>query len=397
MSMSDYYNRYTPEKNWDAVLFRADRVLQSAEVNEIQSILDAKRRGIGDALFKDGDIVKGCGLFVNPLSGEARVEAGLIYISGAVRAVPEATFTIAITGTVTVGVFLAERTLTELDDASLHNPAIGSQGFGEAGAARRVVSAAWGFFGQDVTEGEFYPVYNVDDGSLRVKETPPALDSVTQAIAAYDTDSAGGSYAVSGLTLTALPDAVDGKQVYSLAEGRARVQGFGIELPQSRRIVYDAQPDLLYVETEPHQSNGPTAQRLIMERNPVKNYTRLAFTHEKKRQFDARLRGCKRSSAGRFGRGHSGGQTGQHNLCQRRGLQAHAVASGLESHGFRAVTGQFVQCEIPVYQDLEPVRYERRHGRWYWRVGSGRGRTDRHWSRGTDADFRQLQRHVAAY
>lgn len=281
MSMSDYYNRYTPEKNWDAVLFRADRVLQSAEVNEIQSILDAKRRGIGDALFKDGDIVKGCGLFVNPLSGEARVEAGLIYISGAVRAVPEATFTIAITGTVTVGVFLAERTLTELDDASLHNPAIGSQGFGEAGAARRVVSAAWGFFGQDVTEGEFYPVYNVDDGSLRVKETPPALDSVTQAIAAYDTDSAGGSYAVSGLTLTALPDAADGKQVYSLAEGRARVQGFGIELPQSRRIVYDAQPDLLYVETEPHQSNGPTAQRLIMERNPVKNYTRLAFTHEK--------------------------------------------------------------------------------------------------------------------
>lgn len=280
MPMTDYYNRFTPEKNWDAVMFRADRVLQSAEVNEMQSILDARRRGLGDALFKDGDVVKGCGLFVNPLSGEASVEAGLIYIAGAVRSVPEASFSISVTGTVTVGVFLNERVLTELDDASLHNPAIGSQGFGEAGAARRVVAAQWGFFGQEHA-GEFYPVYNVDDGSLRVKETPPALDAVTQAIAAYDSDSAGGSYAVSGLTLTALPDAADGKQVYSLAEGRARVQGFGIELPQSRRIVYDAQPDLLYVETEPHQSTGPEAQRLVMERNPVKNYTRVAFTHEK--------------------------------------------------------------------------------------------------------------------
>lgn len=279
-NMTDYYNRHTPEKHWDALMFRSDRVLQSAEVNELQSVLDAKRRGIGDALFKDGDIVKGGNLLVDVRTGETRVEEALVYIAGAVRSVPEAVFTIAVTGTVTVGVFLSDTIVTELDDVSLYNPAIGSQGFGEAGAARRVVVPNWGFHGQDGTTGEFYPVYSIDDGDLRVKETPPALDSVTQAIAAYDTDSAGGSYAVSGLSLTALPDAVDGKQVYSLAEGRARVQGFGIEIPQSRRIVYDAQPDLLYVETEPHQSSGPDEQRLIMERNPVKNYTRCAFTAE---------------------------------------------------------------------------------------------------------------------
>lgn len=116
---------------------------------------------------------------------------------------------------------------------------------------------------------------------LRVKETPPALDAVSTAIAAYDRDSAGGDYVIEGLRLIALQDTTDGRQQYTLTEGKARIGGAGVELPTARRLLYNPVPDLLQVQTEPHLLDGSGPWPLILDMQPVKNVHRVAITVEK--------------------------------------------------------------------------------------------------------------------
>jgi len=279
IKLSDYYNRHDPEKKYEQLLFRADRTLQSAEMNEMQSIHRERLRGIGDALFKDGDIIRDCRVIIDENTGITQCESGALYLAGAVRGVPPATLTIPTTGTVAIGVYLRERVVTELEDPTLYNPAIGTRGEGEEGAARLQMETAWGF-SSDGQAGDFYPVYTVDDGVLRAKEAPPNLDSVTQALARYDRDSAGGTYVVSGLNVLAADDTDDGKQVYTVAEGRARVFGYPVELPVSRRLSRLAKADLLAIDSEPHISSSSADQRVTLDRYPVGRIAQVRITKE---------------------------------------------------------------------------------------------------------------------
>lgn len=249
-----YYDNFNASKNYEKILYRDGYTLQGAELNEAQSAAMHRLQGVADALFKDGDIIRDAGIIVNKETGEVRAQSGAVYLRGAVRGVPEATFTIPVVGTVAVGIRLTQRVVSELEDPALYNPAIGSRGEGEPGAWRLQVNAAWGFDG-DNGDGEFYVVYTVDDGELRAKEAPPTLDTFTQSIARYDRDStAGGSYIVDGLTVLMAGDDADGHQVYTVSEGRARVNGYGVDMPTSRRLTYAAVPDLRRIDTEVHLS-----------------------------------------------------------------------------------------------------------------------------------------------
>lgn len=276
----DYYNNFASAKNYDTILYRDGYTLQGAELNEAQSAAQHRLRGIADALFKDGDIIRDAQIIVDPTTGAVQAQSGAVYIAGAVRGVPAATFTIPVTGTVVVGVRLVERVVSELDDPSLYNPAIGSRGEGEPGAWRLRVDPSWGFSGDGV-DGEFYPVYTVDDGLLRPKEAPPTLDAFTQSLAKYDRDStAGGSYVVSGFMLLQAPN-VDNCQVYTVSAGRARVNGYGVEINADRRLTYPAVPDIRGIDTEVHVASGDSTQRVIVAHPPIARVTALRVTRRK--------------------------------------------------------------------------------------------------------------------
>lgn len=261
------HHRFDPAKNFESIEFRQDRVLQSAELNDLQDIATHRLRSIADALFRDGDVVRDARIIVNAATGAVQAEAGAIYLQGAVRGVPPATFTVPVVGIVTVGVYLRTSTITEIDDASLLNPATGTPAYQEPGAARRVVTPAWGWAG-DGAAGEFFPVWTIEDGYVRAREAPPNLDAVTQAIARYDRDSAGGTYIVDGLRVAMADDLASGEQVYTIAEGRARVAGYPFELLAGRRIVTAAQADLQHIDSEPHLSASADAQRINLDRPP---------------------------------------------------------------------------------------------------------------------------------
>ncbi|MCW5320551.1 DUF4815 domain-containing protein [Verminephrobacter aporrectodeae subsp. tuberculatae] len=262
------YNRFNSAKCYDRHLFQADRTLQSAELNEIQSALIHRVQGIADVLFKDGDLVKDAGIVVNATTGQTLCEAGRVYLAGAVRQIGQATITIDLQGIVYVGVYLNAVDVDYNADPTLLNPAGGTRGYNEPGADRERVDITWGHK-DDGQTGTFYPVWVVEDGYVRPKEPPPNLDAVTQALARYDRDSAGGTYVVRGLNVVQGPDLPSGQQVYTISEGAARISGRSMELPASRRVVYSAVPDLLQINDEPHVSTTAGDQRVYFDRQPV--------------------------------------------------------------------------------------------------------------------------------
>ncbi|EAO1133528.1 DUF4815 domain-containing protein [Salmonella enterica] len=256
-----YYDRTESanyaDKHYDKHVFIAGRILQSSEMNEIQSNAQTQLRQIADALFKDGDIVRDARCVVSA-TGNATLEAGAVYAKGQVRGVPRRDFIVPTTGTQIIGLWLVTDVVTDADDPTLLDPATGNRGFNEPGSYRLRVVPQWGLGTDNLANGEFFPVYYVDDGNLRAKEPPPNLDSVTQAIARYDVDSNGSNYIISGMRVSRLDDH-NGDQVYSIASGRARVNGFGINLPAARRVTFTPNIDLKSVINELHKAPAPDA------------------------------------------------------------------------------------------------------------------------------------------
>lgn len=276
---ANYYSRYDESKEYDEHLFIAGRALQSAELNEIQKLSSSRLKSIADVLFKDGDIIRDAAVVVNSITGVTTCGSGAVYLRGAVRGVPSASLTVPIVGTYAIGIRIFDTVVTTLEDSGLRDPAIGLRNYQEPGASRLQAHTAWGWSG-DGQSGDFYPVYTVSGGLLGAKEPPPNIDAIAQALARYDRDSAGGQYVVSGLKVQMLPD-VGGVQYYSIAEGRARVFGYGVEYKTARRLSYAAAPDLKTITNEPFLSTNATTLRVNLSRTPAINISAVSITAEK--------------------------------------------------------------------------------------------------------------------
>lgn len=268
MSLAGYYDRFNPQQGYEKLLFRAARGLQSAELNEMQSVVLERVRSIGDALFRDGDIVQGADIVVDPDSGSTSVSQGLVYIRAGVREVPERTFAVPTAGIVTVGVWYVEETITEIEDPGLRDPAVGTRNYQEPGAGRLRISTTWGY-DSDGSAGQFFPVYTVENGVLQNRIEPPQLNAVIQAIARYDRE-ANGSYVVSGLSAQGI-GIENEEQVISVSEGVANINGFKVDRPNAQRLRLAIDPTLQMVSSEPKifLPNGDGAMRVETNRAPI--------------------------------------------------------------------------------------------------------------------------------
>jgi len=288
MTLSSYYNRFNPDKKYEKSLFLAGRGLQSAELNEMQDYALFKLKGIGDAIFKDGDVISGADCIVDAETGKTTLETGKIYLRGCVREVEKTEFKIPTNATVRVGVYYVESTITELEDENLRDPAVGTRNYQEVGAARLKANIIWGFQAEGVTintAGEFYPIYNIENGVLIEHSPPPQANIVTTALARYDRE-ANGSYVVDGLEVMFLQresQMGERKQVFVINEGKAHVDGYEIELPHSLRVYFDEDPDIKLVESEPHsfQPNSNRVMELKVNDFPVKEIKKVDITVQK--------------------------------------------------------------------------------------------------------------------
>lgn len=274
---TDYFERPEVAAKYDRILYRAGAVLQSPELNEGQLMEQARLKGVADALFRDGSVISGAAINVDPYSGACTLEGGAIYLRGAVRGVPGATITVPIVGTCYVGVWYVATVVSELEDPALRDPAVGVDNTGEPGAARLLVTLTWGLSTDAVPDGQFYAVYTIVDGVVLPNAPPPDIDAISLALARYDRQSSGGHYVASGLTVTKLADLNTGEQVYSLAEGVARVNGREVTIAHAVRAVYPAVPDLRPVISEPQAAAGGT-QRVLLNHAPIASLDQVLIT-----------------------------------------------------------------------------------------------------------------------
>lgn len=62
LNASPYFDDFTENKNFHRILFRPSVAVQARELNQIQSIFQNQIERFGQHLFKDGTVIKGCGL-----------------------------------------------------------------------------------------------------------------------------------------------------------------------------------------------------------------------------------------------------------------------------------------------------------------------------------------------
>lgn len=278
MTLTGYYNRFTAADRYDELLFRAGKGLQSAELNEIQSGLIDRLKRIADAVFKDGAVISGTPPTIN--STTINCPISLIYLRGAVREVPARSFTISATGLVRVGVYLLNQEITEVEDVDLRDPAVGTRNYTEPGAGRLRVTPTWGREG-DGSDGEFYPVYTLIDGTLLNQGDSNFGDGFSEALARYDRES-NGNYIVTGLNVTALGlDA--GVNFFSVRDGTGNIFGHKIDRLASTRLDYAEDPDLEVVDAEPDTFTGTTGGSATIQLNrfPVDTISEVVITREK--------------------------------------------------------------------------------------------------------------------
>jgi hypothetical protein len=270
MSLEGYHNRFDPAKKYTKSLFIAGRGFQSAEANEIQEYANYALKNIGDAIFKDGDVIRGCTCVIDNQTGAVTAEAGKIYLNGAVRDVHQGNFEIPVTGSVKIGVYFKEVTVTASEDPTLRDPAVGTRNYNEPGAGRLQYRLSWGFVaegvaGPDDELGEFYAVYNVESGVLVQKALAPQMDSVSTALARYDNES-NGSYLVRGMNVTCLASS-DTEQIFTINEGKAHVNGYEIELAHSLRVRLDNETDFQTVNSDPYLFEGDFENKMTIRLN----------------------------------------------------------------------------------------------------------------------------------
>lgn len=104
--VSPYNDRFDPNSNRNKVLFRPDRALQQAELNEMQSIAEYNVRQLGDSIFEDGAMQTGMSFSIDADAKKITVEDGSVYLAGRVRKFKKQTIPFNSSGTEKIGCFI---------------------------------------------------------------------------------------------------------------------------------------------------------------------------------------------------------------------------------------------------------------------------------------------------
>lgn len=280
---------------FDATKHRVKQLSQEGEYyfaqdqNEAFSAERFARRGIADAIFRDGEVVRGAQILVDKITGDTTIEAGQIYVQGMMRNLDTATMTIPVNGEVLVGVIIEAQVITSLEDPSLigqNFPTRTLDAHGQPRAPWLQEHPRWGSSVEALLDTpaisySFFPVYTIRDGV--VIDITPVTDATAFAalVERYDRES-NGHYIARGCNVTFL-DTAAGAQNYSLAEGTVNVDGRKIDRPSSVRLTYVEDPDLERINAEPHLFNdGGTGSLVItLNRTPIATIHDVSVLTEK--------------------------------------------------------------------------------------------------------------------
>lgn len=252
-NISQYFNLYDSTKGYTELLFRAGKILQSKEMNEMQSMIKNQIKNVGDTILTNGDIIEGCQLLINIEDKTATITKGRIYLNGDVRSIEDTTLNITGIGSEVIGAKLESTIITVDEDESLKDIASGYDNYNQDGAYRlkEVVKIT-------LNDPEASILYNLEDGnqlSVNTSEDLTQLDKINATLARRTFDESG-NYKVNGLRI-ADKNYNDEKRVYvSLDSGKAYVKGYEVTKLSSTNVGLDRPSVVKLVENEPKVFNA---------------------------------------------------------------------------------------------------------------------------------------------
>lgn len=246
-----YYNRFNPATNRTALLFRSNRELQNAELNEQQSIFSYYLGALGNTIAKDGDRQQGMGFVQN--GNNITVKDGLVYLAGKVRNFSQQTVTIKGTDLETVGVRLIQSVVTSEEDKNLLGLAPNLPSTNMAGADRLVETVEL-----VANDDAAAPIYKFNNGKLYLSTDNSQLTKINDVVARHNFNSFGsysiGSNGTTGFKLSVGKN-IDGKADYAtvnIAAGTAYVQGYEVTKPYASQIPIRKAQDTEQIKNEQH-------------------------------------------------------------------------------------------------------------------------------------------------
>lgn len=243
---SPYFDDYDPSKGFVQILAVAGRPEQSREFTQMGTMQRDFLARLGDAIFKDGTVIDGCAFVIS--DGVLKISTGRIYYSGLVRMInEEVRVPIVGAGSEVIGIKLKTEIITENQDASLRNPAVGTQAAGTAGSHRVKESLVFTNNDPDATT-----LVRIEDGKIVSEKVydDDTTDIVTDVLARRTYDE-NGNFKIRGLALTELNEADKDNVYVGLTEGKAYIQGYEVVKPYQTKVKLPFSRTTSLVQNEP--------------------------------------------------------------------------------------------------------------------------------------------------
>lgn len=268
-SIKDYYNRYDPDKGYARNLYIAGKVLQSSEMNEMESMILQRVKNVGDTILTNGDIIEGCQLKVG--EGCATITKGKVYLNGDVHEVAPTTVDLTLQGTEEIGVKLISEVVTPADDPDLLDPATGYDNYGADGAYRLKETVQ--ITVNDETANKLFTLVDGIQEKIVRTEDQSQLEKINAMLAKRTFDESG-NYKVSGLEIVDKEMSDENNIYISVEPGRAYVRGWEVVKDTAINVPVERPRTIRVAQNEPKQFRTGTT-RYILNNNYIKDIKKV--------------------------------------------------------------------------------------------------------------------------
>lgn len=249
-----YQDSHNPEKDYHQILWRPGKIVQNAELNEMQSIIKEHIKQIGDSVLNNGDIIEGCQLLIqdNTVSANSTIKvalltAGRVYVDGYVYNIPETELPISGVGTEKIGIRVSQEVVTEFDDNDLYDPASGFANYKQAGAHRLREVAE--IVLNDVDASVLYTVVNGEISNTNNTTGTTIIDSINTTLARR-TFEESGNYRLRGLNLVNKGSSDDANIYATLESGKAYIKGYEVTKHSNTAVSVRKPTDTRHISQE---------------------------------------------------------------------------------------------------------------------------------------------------
>jgi hypothetical protein len=240
-----YYDDFESDKEYKQILALPGAPVQARDITQSQSMLIFQIQELGNTLYRDGQILRGCQASINDSKTQITISSGDVYVEGfVVHFVSSTVLAIKGVGKETIGLIKNEEIITETMDGSLRDPAQNYDKKSVASSHRLKKTWSWKVLNLSTDQGSATLVYqseldktgigvfNLLEGAVTAEvktesSTQPILDMVAKRDYMKD-----GNFVLEGLKIKVLDHPTDNVNFRQLAvtAGIARIQGYDIEI-----------------------------------------------------------------------------------------------------------------------------------------------------------------------